>query len=130
MNITTTQETRSSCLAYANSTKAAVGFAVMVSDGASLRDEIKAGLHEGISFPDPKAIKARTRETTEEQRIEAVKYIHQLRHEGAKAREAAKQAKVSYQTYSRWRDELDMQYDGACLRGKFRTNTSALSHCF
>ena len=36
-----------------------LGFAVMVSDGESLRDEIKAGLHEGVSFPDPTAIKAR-----------------------------------------------------------------------
>ena len=117
--MTTTQEIVSSCISYANSTKAAVGFAVMASSGDSLRDEIRAGKYEGVSFPDEdKPRKARDRGTTEEHRINTVELIHKMRGEGQKAREAAELNGICYETYTRWRDELKMPYKGACLRGK------------
>jgi len=115
----TTAETISNCISYANSTKEAVGFAVMVTEGEAIRRNIQDGKYEGISFPEPPKERKAREQTTEAHRIAVVNYVHELRHEGEKAREAAKIAGVSYQSYSRWRDDLDMPYEGACLRGQF-----------
>ena len=50
----TTAQTISHCIAFANSTKQAVGFACQVSQGDSIRADIKAGKYEGVSFPEPR----------------------------------------------------------------------------
>ena len=82
-----------------------------------------------ITFPEDRIAakpkdKAYASPFTEEERREKVSAIHQLRHEGVKARLAAKQGgDISYQTYSRWMDDLDMLYSGPTLSGLWRTRS-------
>ena len=105
----TTTETVSSCIAFANSTKAAVGFAVMVSDGDSLREEIKAGKHKGISFPKTDQPKKRPTYSNA-QRIAKLEEVNRLRDEGAKKTQACHEAGVSCNAYQKWSMDLGIKY--------------------
>lgn len=106
----TTAETVSNCVKYASTLKPAVGFAVAAAEGQKLRDEIKAGKWEGISFPEVKDPRARKSPFSIERQREIVQVINDLRRGGATARQAASQGGVAYRTYSKWREALNMPY--------------------
>ena len=109
---TSTSETVSNCISYANSTKAAVGFAVMATNGDSLRDDIKAGKYEGVSFPEPKKGKWKGTKSKipEAKRRAAVMEVHALRQEGMKAKDAVKECGMNWATYRNWQDQLNIDY--------------------
>ena len=120
--MSTTAQTISNCISYANSTKAAVGFAVMVTEGEAIRRNIQDGKYEGVSFPDPpKAANKppRKRPHARKERIRMVSAVHSLRRDGLSAVNAAKLVGVPYQTYAAWVVEERMPYEGTCLRGQF-----------
>ena len=122
MYLTSTAESISSAVNYGNSLRQDVAFACHISAAPHIRRSIQEGRIEGVSFPPaPKPQRKYTRTETAEDRRETVLEVHRLRHEGLKAREAAKEAGLCYQTYSRWRDDLGIEYHGECLRGKWRT---------
>ena len=108
----TTAQTISHCIAFANSTKQAVGFACQVSQGDSIRADIKAGKYEGVSFPEPrkgkwKGTKSKIPEAT---RRAAVMEVHALRQEGMKAKDAVKECGMNWATYRNWQDQLNIDY--------------------
>ena len=123
MYLTTTTESISSAVNYGSSLKAPVSFACLVCGADRIRQDIKEGRVAGVRFPpDPKPKRKSFRAETEEERRRKVEQVHEFRRQGLKAREAAKEAGLCYQTYSRWRDDSGIEYDGECLRGKWRTN--------
>jgi hypothetical protein len=114
----TTAETVSSCIQFASSLRNAVGFAVATSHGEQIRNDIKGGKHEGVSFPEPKTSRLYNSPFSQDERRRIVAGIHSLRREGKKARWAAEDFDISYQTYSRWIDEEEMPYTGPSLSGR------------
>jgi len=119
----TSTESISSAINYGASLKQPVAFACMVGSTASeMRRQIQAGEIEGISFPAPRKETRYASPFSEDERRAKVTAIHDLRRQGVKARLAAKQGgDVSYQTYSRWMDDLDMLYTGPTLSCRWRT---------
>jgi len=109
MHTTSSSETISNCISYANSTKEAVGFAVMVSGSDSLRDEIKAGKYEGISFPEPKQRKKRAHYSNAE-RIEKMEEVNGLRDTGFKKTQACAEASINPRMYEKWSMDLGIKY--------------------
>ena len=119
--LTTTTESIQSAVAYGASLKQDVSFACMVGSSASeMRRMIQAGEIEGVSFPEPEKPTRYASPFTEEERREKVLKIHKLRENGEKSRLAAKLVGISYQTYSRWTDDLGLKYDGPTLSGQWR----------
>ena len=118
----TTAETVSSCVKFAASLKTAVGFAVLASEGAAIREGIENGRWEGISFPNPpkKKREGSASPYTRDQQRGMVSAIHSLRRDGLKARDAAIAVGIAYQTYLRYVTTEDMPYEGPCLRGNFK----------
>ena len=106
---TTTTESIASCISYANSTKAAVGFAVMVTEGDSLRNDIKAGKYEGVSFPEPKQRKKR-KTYSNAQKIAKMEEINGLRDAGAKKTQACTDAGINSRMYEKWSVDLGIKY--------------------
>ena len=121
--LTSTTESIASAINYGASLKQPVAFACMVGSTADkMRRQIIAGEIEGISFPAPKVEKPYASPFTEAERRAKVSAINDLRRKGVKARLAAKEGgDISYQTYSRWMDDLDMRYSGPTLSGRWRT---------
>ena len=105
----TTAETISNCISYANSTKEAVGFAVMVTEGDSLRNEIRAGKYEGVSFPEPKQRKER-KTYSNAQKIAKIEEVNRLRDEGAKKTQGCDGAEISARMYERWSKDMGIDY--------------------
>lgn len=101
----------SSAIAYLES-KAPTGFERFAEQ---VRQSIKAGRVEGLTFPEAKEAKPLGGNHTSLERKAMVQATHDLRAGGMKAAEAAKSICGSHPTYYRWMEAEGMPYQGGDL---------------
>ena len=105
----TTAETVSSCVKFASSLKTAVGFAVLASNGAAIREGIENGKWEGISFPEPQE-RMKRKSYSNAQRIDKMSEINRLRDCGGSLSQSCVDAGISTPSYEKWSSDLGIKY--------------------